>query len=233
MQIAFLQRTTLLDYPGKVACIVFLSGCNFRCPFCYSDELVLPEKIKEIPFIKEEDFFSFLEKRKGKLEGVVICGGEPTLQVDLPLFCQRIKGLGYLVKLDTNGSNPAALKNLLKENLVDYVALDIKTSKENYQAVVGSSLPEIAEKIEKCLFLLRESQVDFETRTTCVPGIINQETIRKIGAWLSGSQRYYLQPFLAQKTLDPTLKTIKPYTIKAMEEIWRSALEFFPHCQIR
>ena len=119
MQIGGLEKLTLIDYPGKIACTVFLIGCNFRCPFCYSSELVLPEKIKKQPIISEKEFFAFLKQRKSLLEGVVICGGEPTIHKDLPVFIKKIKKLGFLVKLDTNGSNPEMLKMLISKRLVD------------------------------------------------------------------------------------------------------------------
>jgi pyruvate formate lyase activating enzyme len=132
MVISGLQKTTLIDYPGKIACIVFLAGCNFRCPWCYSSELVLPLKIAKQPRTSEQEFFNFLRGRQGLLEGVVICGGEPTINKDLDKFIEKIKVLGYAVKLDTNGSNPEMLKNLVDLRLIDYVAMDIKTTKEKY-----------------------------------------------------------------------------------------------------
>ncbi|MDP2930763.1 MAG: anaerobic ribonucleoside-triphosphate reductase activating protein [bacterium] len=126
MIIAGLQKTTLIDYPAKIACTVFLAGCNFRCPWCYSSELVLPEKIKKQSQISARDFFKFLKGKKGLLDGIVLCGGEPSLNKDLPVFIKKIKKMGFLVKLDTNGSNPEMLKRLIKQKLVDYVAMDIK-----------------------------------------------------------------------------------------------------------
>jgi len=126
MLLGGLQKTTLIDYMGKIAATVFLVGCNFRCPWCYSSELVLPEKIKNQPEISEKDFFEFLESRKGLLEGVVVCGGEPTINKDLPDFIKKIKKMGFLIKLDTNGSNPQMIKKLIDDELIDYVAMDIK-----------------------------------------------------------------------------------------------------------
>lgn len=131
MIIAGLQKTTLIDYPGKIACIIFLAGCNFRCPWCYSAELVLPLKIAKQPRISEEEIFNFLKKRQGMLDGVVLCGGEPTINKELPRFIEKIKGLGYSVKLDTNGSNPRMLKELVGAKLIDYVAMDIKTDEDD------------------------------------------------------------------------------------------------------
>ena len=152
MIIGGLQKTTLIDYPGKIACTVFLSVCNFRCPWCYSGELVLPEKILKQPRISEKEFFNFLRERKGLLEGVVICGGEPTVNKDLPQFIEKIKRMGYFIKLDTNGSNPKMLKDLIDTKLIDYVAMDIKApiDSEIYKKILreGVKLDDIKESIE-------------------------------------------------------------------------------------
>ncbi|MCG2690424.1 anaerobic ribonucleoside-triphosphate reductase activating protein [Candidatus Parcubacteria bacterium] len=233
MFIAALQKTTMLDYPGRLACIVFLAGCNFKCPFCYSSEIVLEEEIKNILPLKEGDFFDFLKKRKNKLEAVVICGGEPTINPELLSFCQEIKSLGYKVKLDTNGSNPAMVKNLLHEKLVDYVALDLKTSKEKYQKLTGSLIKNVAEKVKKTLSLLKESKIDWEVRTTCVPGIVDKEDILKIAKWAQVAPKYYLQNFRPQKTLSPSFEKVKPYLTKELEEMRQIALPFCKNCQIR
>src|SRR3989344_9208054 len=148
MIIAGLQKTTLIDYPGKIACVVFLAACNFRCPWCYSSELVLPVKIAKQPRVLDKEFFDFLRQRKGLLEGVVICGGEPTVNKDLPQFLQKIKNLGYSIKLDTNGSNPEMLKDLANSQLIDYVAMDIKLNpkphtlnpKITYEMIMGEGV---------------------------------------------------------------------------------------------
>ena len=135
MEIAGLQKLTLIDYPGKLACTVFLAGCNFLCPWCYSKELVLPKEIEKQPKISEKEFFNFLKNRKGLLEGVVLCGGEPTIFKNLPDFAKKIKKLGFFVKLDTNGSNPEMIKELINKNLIDYVAMDVKLPKQRYTEV--------------------------------------------------------------------------------------------------
>jgi len=233
MFIAALQKTTLLDYPGRLACIVFLANCNFKCPFCYSKEIVLEEEIKNILPLKEGDFFDFLKKRKGKLEAVVICGGEPTINPTLLSFCQEIKSLRYKVKLDTNGSNPVMVKKLLKENLIDYVAIDLKTSKEKYQKLTGSLIKNVAEKVNQTLSLLKESKIDWEVRTTCVPGFIDKEDILKIAQWAKGAPKYYLQNFRPQKTLDPAFEKVKPYSSQEMEEMRQIASPFFMSCDVR
>lgn len=231
MQIGGLQKTTLIDYPDKVACTVFLIGCNFRCPFCYSSELVLPEKIELHPKISEEEFFNFLEERKGLIDGVVICGGEPTINEDLPLFIKKIKEMGYGVKLDTNGSNPEMLKKLLDKKLVDYVAMDLKAPEEKYEEAVGIKTD--IEKIQKSIDLLKKGSIDYEFRSTIVPSIHNKEDILKMAEWIKGSKKYYLQNFRPEKTLDPELEKIKPYPEEFLAEIKKEISDFFEICQIR
>ena len=172
MIIGGLQKFTLIDFPGRISATVFLSGCNFRCPWCYSKELVMPQEIKKHPKISEKDFFDFLKLRKGTLEGIVVCGGEPTINNDLPEFIKKIKKLGYAVKLDTNGSNPRMLENLLDKKLVDYVAMDIKAPKEKYEKLAGKkvSVKNIDESISALLALSlrnnREDKIGYEFRTT-------------------------------------------------------------------
>ncbi len=230
MIIGGLQKLTLIDYPGKLAATVFFAGCNFRCPWCYSSELVLPEKIKEQPKIPEKEFFDFLEDRKGLLEGCVLCGGEPTINRDLPKFVKKIKELRYLVKLDTNGSNPKMLKKLIKNKLVDYVAIDVKLPKEKYPKILKAKVNDIEKSVE----LLKNSGIDFEFRTTVVPTIHTKEDILKIAKWIGGSKiKYYLQNFRPEKTLDPKFEKIKPYPDKYLLDIQKAISPFFEVCKIR
>ena len=225
MIIAGLQKLTLIDYPGKLAATVFFTGCNFSCLWCYSSELVLPEKIKEQPKIPEKEFFEFLEDRKGLLEGVVICGGEPTINRDLPKFVKKVKELGYAVKLDTNGSNPKMLKRLIDNNLIDYIAMDIKYPKQRY------SKPK---DIERSIKLLKEGKIDCEFRSTVVPTVLNKEDILKIAKWIGGPNvKYYLQNFRAEKTLDPKFEKIRPYPDKYLLNIQKAISPFFEVCKIR
>ena len=197
MKIAGLQKMTLLDYPGKVACTVFLPGCNYRCPFCHNAGLLenAPEDRKE------EELLTFLEKRKGLLDGVCITGGEPTLQPDLPHLLAKIKALGYCVKLDTNGSNPAMLETLLEKGLVDYVAMDVKNSRERYGKTVGiPGMP--LEKTAESLRLLLSGRTDYELRTTCVEELHEEEAAAAMGAWVESlvpgvkPAKWYLQCFV-------------------------------------
>ena len=231
IKIGGLQKLTLIDYPGRLAATVFLCGCNFRCPFCYSSEIVLPEKMKKQPKIAEKVFFDFLKERKGLLEGIVICGGEPTLNKELPDFIKKIKKLRYLVKLDTNGSNPKMLKDLMKESLIDYVAMDIKGPKERYGEFVGGK--NNIEKIQESIDVLRESKVDCEFRSTIVPVLHKKEDVLKMAKWISGAKRYYLQNFRPEKTIDPSFEKIKPYPQEFLLEIQKAIAPFFEVCQVR
>lgn len=201
MLIGGLRKLTLIDYPGKIAATVFTVGCNFRCPFCHNPELVLPELIKKQPLISEEAFFKSLKSRQGKLDGICIGGGEPTLQKDLLQFTARIKELGFLVKLDTNGSNPLMLKKLIEQKLVDYLAMDIKSSAPNYKRAIGAVCN--LTNIEKSIRLIQTSGRPYQFRTTVVPDLVNSADIKKIKSWLADKQELVLQEFRPEKTLNP------------------------------
>jgi pyruvate formate lyase activating enzyme len=231
MKIAGLQKTTLIDYPGRIAATVFLSGCNFRCPFCYSAELVLLEKIKDHPALSEEYFFDFLKEKVGLLEAVVVCGGEPTLNPELPSFLKRIKDMGFMVKLDTNGSNPEMLRSLIKEGLVDYIAMDVKAPREKYIETVKGEAD--LNKIEESIRILKEGKADYEFRTTVVPLVHKKEDILSIAAWLKPAKRYFLQSFRGEKTIDPAFTGVKPYPEAFLLEIKREIASNFQECQIR
>ena len=237
IQIGGLQKTTLIDYPSRLAATVFICGCNFRCPFCYSRELVLPEEIKKQPKISERDFFDFLKERKGLLEGIVICGGEPCINQDLPEFCKKIKELGYLVKLDTNGSNPQMIKKLIAENLIDYVAMDIKQAQnsklktQNYDKATGVKVD--LKKIKKSIEIIKNSGIDYEFRTTVVPGVHTKKDIIQIAKDIVPAKRYFLQSFKPEKTIDPKFEKIKPYHEKYLSEIQKEISSFFEICQLR
>ena len=192
MQLHGLYKLTLLDFPEHLACTAFTGYCNLRCPFCHNAELVLHPELQ--PCISEDAFFSFLQTRQGILEGVCISGGEPTLQPDLLPFVRKIKQLGFQVKLDTNGTHPAVLEALFAENLLDYVAMDIKNTKEKYALTTGVTTFDIV-PIEKSITLIRQYAPDYEFRTTVVQGLHTQEDLLAIGAWLMGAKRYTLQTF--------------------------------------
>ncbi len=192
MKIMGLQKLTLLDYPGKMACTVFTGGCNFRCPFCHNAGLVVGQEEKEV--ISEEEFFAFLDKRKGILNGVCITGGEPTLQKDLEVFIRRIRENGFLIKLDTNGYRPEVLKDFVNKGLLDYVAMDIKNSPTRYSVTTGvdTDMKKIRESVE----FLMSGKVEYEFRTTVVRELHSAQDIQDIGVWIKGATRYYLQSFV-------------------------------------
>ena len=202
MRIVGIQKLTLLDYPGKVACTVFLNGCNFRCPFCHNAELLLPD-IE--PIMTPEELLSFLKKRQGILEGVCITGGEPTIHPDLFGLLRTIRELGYSVKLDTNGYRPQSLRQILRERLVDYVAMDLKNDPLGYGDAAGISEPDLS-RIGQSITALMDSGVDFELRTTVVRPIHTVERIREMGKWLlsvtNGKPvpRLFVQPFVDRDT---------------------------------
>lgn len=229
MKIGGFQKTTLIDYPGKVACTIFLSGCNLRCPWCYSKELVLPEEIKKQPEFSEEEIFSFLKERQGLLQGVVICGGEPTIQKDLPLFISKIKEMGFLVKLDTNGTNPEILKKLIEKNLIDYVAMDVKLPKEKYQKILGIS----GDIIEESINILKNSNLEYEFRTTIVPTIHEKKDIIEIAKWISPQDKYFIQNFNSQKTIDQKFENMKGFTQEELLEIKENISPYFKIVEIR
>ena len=236
IKIGGLQKTTLIDYPGKVACTIFLSGCNFRCPFCYNAEMVLPEKIKRQPVIPEKEVFAFLKDRQGLLEAVCITGGEPTINADLPVFIRKIKKLGYLVKLDTNGSNPVMLKKLIAQKLVDYVAMDIKAplggkSPNAYKDATGGKAN--IEKIKKSIEIIKQSGVDYEFRTTVVPGIHEKEDILELARMIAPAKKFFLQNFRQGKNLNAGLEKVAPYPGEFLVEL-RNAIAFlFDDCRTR
>ena len=192
MRIVGLMKTTLLDYPGKVASTIFTGGCNFRCPYCHNGDLVLNHTTME-PY-SEEEIFSHLNKRKNTLNGVCITGGEPTLQTELPEFIRKVKSLNLLIKLDTNGTNPAMLRSLLDEGLLDYVAMDIKHCKSKYNDVACMN-PLDLQNIEESVDILKNCNIDYEFRTTVTRELHKMEDFEEIGKWIEGSKAYYLQPY--------------------------------------
>lgn len=239
MLIGGLQKSTLIDFPGKIACTVFTVGCNFRCPFCHNPELVDRDNFKLNGIIDEEDFFSFLSARKGVLDGVCVTGGEPMLHVDLPDFLKRIKNLGFLTKLDTNGTNPQMLEKLIDEKLVDYIAMDIKTKLKTqnsklktYEEVVGAKVN--LEDIKKSIKIIMESGLDYEFRTTVVPGLHTEEDIIEIAKEIRGAKKYYLQQFRpGEKILSEEFRTKKPYPESFFYGIYGKIKDYFDICEVR
>ena len=200
MLIGGLQKISLIDYPGKVSCVIFLVGCNFRCPYCHNPELVNRHLYKG-PYHTEKAVCEFLSERRNLLDGIVISGGEPTLQNDLMCLCEKVKRMGFQLKLDTNGSRPEIIRGLIKGGLIDYVAMDIKTDPFRYS-------PQITKRCDPgCILssiqLIMESNVPYEFRTTCVRPIVTEETVETITKTIRGAKRYVLQRFSNHKVLDP------------------------------
>lgn len=205
MRIGGFQKLTLIDYPGKIATTVFTVGCSFKCPFCHNPELVIKSEFLPWEGV-EEEFFAHLEKRKGKLDGVCITGGEPTIQPDIIEFIKKIKDIGYLVKLDTNGTNPNVLQKLYDLKLLDFVATDIKNAPDRYDETVG--LRANMEKVKKSVAMIMSSGVPYEFRTTVVPGIHSEEDFNAVADWIDGADAYYLQEYRSGKTIDKNMDEI-------------------------
>ncbi len=225
-----LQKLTLLDFPGKMACTVFAGGCNFVCPFCHNASLVIGERVRESATLPEEEFFAFLGKRRGILEGVCVSGGEPTLAPDLLPFLNNIKELGFLIKLDTNGYRPDVLRKAVAQGLVDYVAMDIKSSKSGYPRAVGLSDFDIS-KIEESTDFLMQKKVPFEFRTTLVLGLHSKQDIVSIGEWLRGDESYFLQTF--KDSGDVISDGFSGYDEKETRDLLNTLRMYIPNAQIR
>ena len=227
MNIQFYQKLTLLDYPSKTAATVFTYGCNLRCPFCHNAALVVRPADAQII---EGEFFAFLEKRKGLLDGVCITGGEPLLQPDITDFIRKIKDKGFLVKLDTNGFFPEKLELLLKDGLIDYVAMDIKNSPEKYSVTCGIETADI-EKVKKSVDLLKNSGIEFEFRTTTVKEYHSVEDFISIGKWLCGNYKYYIQCF--NDSGDTIKKDLTSPTENDLNAYKSAVLPYLPLAEIR
>jgi pyruvate formate lyase activating enzyme len=219
MQVKGFIETSFVDWDGRISSVVFTPGCNFRCPFCHNAGLVLnPEEHEDYPL---EEIFKFLNKHNDFVDGVVITGGEPTLQPGLKEFCKKIKALGIGIKLDTNGTNPALLKELVNEKLVDYVAMDYKAPLADYKKAIGVETD--TEKIKESASILMDSDVDYEFRTTVVPSIHTKDDIDKISQEINGANLLVLQKFFPGHCLDSSLNSLKPQTDEEMEELKQTA----------
>ncbi len=223
-----LQKTTLLDYPGKMAATVFTFGCNFRCPFCQNIGLVIDDGT---PVTPEQQILEYLESRKKWLDGICITGGEPTIHKDLADFMKKVKDMGLLVKLDSNGSNPEVLEHLIENKLVDYIAMDVKQIPEKYETAIGVKFD--VQRILKSIEIIRNSDIDYEFRTTVVPRIHPKEDILKIAEMLKGSKKYFLQQFRPARTLDPEFEKEKAYTAEELKEIGERIKGYFGEFAIR
>ncbi len=228
MRITGLQKLTLLDFPAHTACTVFTGGCNYRCPFCHNAELVL--RPGEQPEVPEEEFFAFLAKRKGLLDGVAVTGGEPTLQPGLEAFLRRIRDMGYAVKLDTNGTDPGLLRRLVRQELVQYVAMDVKNSPARYAETAGTEDPRLESVRESAAFLL-EGAVPYEFRTTVVRELHTPEDMRMIGRWLRGAEKYFLQAFVDSGDL--IAPGLSACTREELDALLEAVLPFIPSARLR
>ena len=227
MKLHGLQRMTLLDFPGKVACTVFLGGCDFRCPFCHNFELI---DGTAAPIMDDSELFSFLESRKGLIEGVAITGGEPCLHPDLPAFIRSIRAAGYPVKLDTNGYHPEMLARILEENLVDYVAMDIKNQEEKYPLTCGVESVDMA-KIKESIALLMNGNTDYEFRTTVIDELHDEEDFEKIALLISGAKRYFLQRFTDRDSVP--YGNLSAPSFEKMYRLAEIAKTYVPDTQLR
>ncbi len=212
MEISGLVKTSLIDYPGKVAAVVFTQGCNFRCGFCHNPDLLEIGKGR----LSEKEFWQFLSSRKGKLDGVVITGGEPLVQKGIKPFVQKIRSKGFLVKLDTNGTNPKLLASLIEENLLDYVAMDIKGPLEKYQKISKFVNTKV---IQESINILKNSKIKYEFRTTVLPYYHTLEDFNKIGKLIDGAETFTLQNFRPDIVYDEKLKMTKRFNRKDLEKI--------------
>lgn len=222
------EKFTLIDYPGKVACMVYTIGCNFRCPYCHNPELVDESVEYTYP---EEAILKFLEKRKGVLEGVVITGGEPTMHEDLPDFIRKVKALGFAVKLDTNGTNPKMLERLISAGLLDYVAMDMKSPLAKYAKTVNRAVD--LEAIRKSIEILMRRAVPYEFRTTLIKTLTSPEDLEEIGREIRGAEKYYLQKFIQSKILNPQFLRKTSYSDEELEKLQKKMSNYVQYCGIR
>ena len=229
MKIGGFQKMTMLDFPGKIACTVFTYGCNLRCPFCHNSPLVVDMAGAEQ--IDERELRAFFAKRQGLLDGIAVTGGEPTLRRDLEELLKLIKEYGYETKLDTNGTRPDVLKKLVDDGLVDYVAMDIKNSPEKYAYTCGLPQSYDLSKIEESIRFLMEGNVDFEFRTTVAKPFHTEEDFVKIGEWIKGSEKYFLQQF--KDSGDIIGQEISSFNESEMGKILKVLLPFVPNAQLR
>jgi len=236
MLLGGLQKATLVDYPGKVACTIFTVGCNFFCPFCHNKDLVSLKNFKQssLSFIKEKDFFDFLLTRQQVLDGVCITGGEPTIQPDLAIFCQKIKNLDFLVKLDTNGGQPKIIKHLIEQKLIDFIALDVKVNKDNYYLLTNTSYQKIAHSLK----IILSGSIDYQLRTTLVPKIHNEDNLLILAKELKSaaiengvdpnSLSWQLQRFRPQNCLKKEFDKLSPFSDQEFERLVLAAQSVIP-----
>lgn len=228
MLIKGIQKTTLIDYPPNTAIVLFVGGCNFRCGYCHNASMVVG--YEQLPDITEKEVFDFLESRKKWIDAVVITGGEPSLQEDLPEFISKIKKAGFLVKVDTNGTNPAMIDLLISKGLVDYIAMDIKSSLERYDAAAGVKANK--DNVKKTASILMQGIVDYEFRLTVVPGLIDKDGLTTVGAWLKGADKFIIQQFRNDVVLEEKFKRIKPFSVSELNSFKEILKPYFKNVDV-
>lgn len=228
MNVFGMEKLSMVDYDGKIAATIFTGGCNFRCPFCHNSSLVLD--YQTLSKIDEQEVLTYLEKRKGLLDGVCVSGGEPTLQKDLSLFLEKVKKLGYSIKLDTNGTNPNAVKSLKENGLVDYFAMDIKNNKEDYAKIIGFDSYDTT-NVEKTVGLFLGGDYDYEFRTTLIKEYHSMENIKAIGEWIKGAKKYFLQKYIDSDTC--ILGGLSPVSESVAKEYVTLLKNYIPNTNLR
>ena len=223
------QKTSLIDYPGKICSVIFLPYCNFRCPFCQNPDLV--KNPEEQPSISVEEIVKYIESKKEWIDGVCITGGEPTIHKDLPELIEKFKNIGMFVKLDTNGSNPEMLKELIKKGLLDYIAMDIKAPLEKYHIAAGVKVD--TEKIKESINIIMNSGIDYEFRATVVPRLHKKEDLQKMAELVKGAKKFAIQQFRPNITLDESFQKEKPYSNEELEEFKEMLKGFFEKIEVR
>jgi pyruvate formate lyase activating enzyme len=245
MKIGGLEKLSLIDYPGELSAVVFTIGCTFRCPFCYNPMLVLSKADrsgntlpqgkgteKDHTLLSEDGLFLFLKSRQGKLDAVVITGGEPTLHPDLPEFIERIKALGFKIKLDSNGTNPEMLKKFIADKAIDYIAMDLKAAPADYPRTTGTKFD--FEKIRQSVKIIMSSGLPYEFRTTCVPGFIDEKAMNKMGEIIKGADKWYLQNFKSDTDLiDNSLRGKPGFSSAEMEKFAAIGGKYVKKCEVR
>jgi len=224
-----IEKLSVIDFPGKTCCIVFLADCNFRCPYCHNPDLI--RNPQNMPDITEKEVLDFIESRKKWVDGVCITGGEPCLHKELPSFIRSVKERGFIVKLDTNGSRPEMVKSLIDEGLLDYIAMDVKAPPERYPDVAGVKVD--IEKIRETVDIIMKSGVEYEFRTTLVPRLFGRDDMEKIGRWLNGAKRFFLQNFKSGNTLDESFKNESSFSEEELKELADIAGKYFRYVGVR
>ena len=230
MNIKGLQKVSLLDFPGEICSSIFVGGCNLRCRYCYNRDLVLNPG--SIPVISTDEIFAFLGSKSSLLDGVCVSGGEPTLQEELPDFLMEIKKMGLKVKLDTNGTRPEVISRLLEEDVLDYIAVDVKGPPAKYSYITGNNIDHA--KLKETIALLKNSRVEQEFRTTVIPGLLKEEDLLSIAKEIAGCRRYVLQQFSPRSSIiDPALLSLKPYSREKVAEMARMCHKYVETLELR